>query len=243
MFVPIHDTNPLRRIQFQYVNLAIIAINVAIFAFALVANGYPVNECAEFAFAKTFGVIPMELQGTQVSLQGCVQTQSLTSIVWEPATLVSYMFLHGGFLHLFGNMLFLWVFGDNVEDALGHVRYVIFYLLCGIAGALAHLLVTSEPTAPLIGASGAISGVVVAYLLLHPRVHLWVLVLKVIPLQVPAFVALGLWIAMNVAFAFFPGFDPTVAWGAHVGGMIAGALLILVMRPAGVPLFSAPPRA
>ena len=103
----------------------------------------------------------------------------------EPLTLISYQFLHGDFLHLLGNMLFLWVFGDNVEDALGHVKFLIFYLLCGIAGGLAHVWLTADPSAPLIGASAAIAGVVGAYLVLHPNVNVWVLVHALLPAEDP----------------------------------------------------------
>jgi membrane associated rhomboid family serine protease len=251
VFVPIYDINPLRRISFQYANLFLIALNVAIFLFFQLGNGAAGNACADAMFAKTFGVIPMELLGTPVSFPGCPATEVLQSIVPEWLTLITYAFLHADIWHLAGNMVFLWVFGDNVEDALGHFRYVAFYLLCGIAGGLMHaamaggLLTGSlgiEPTSPLIGASGAVSGVVVAYLLLHPRVHLWVLVLRVIPLRIQAFWALGAWIGMNVMFAVLQ-IEPTVAWWAHVGGMLAGGLLVLVLRSRGVRLFQEPPAA
>ncbi len=127
-------------------------------------------------------------------------------------------------------MLFLWVFGDNVEDAMGHVRFLIFYLLCAAAGALAATASSSMTSeAPLIGASGAISGVVAAYFLLHPKVRVWVLVLFRMPLPLPAFMPLLLWIGQQF---FMLAIDPDgdVSWGAHVGGIIAGALLILVLR-------------
>jgi membrane associated rhomboid family serine protease len=249
VFVPIYDINPLRRISFQYTNLFLIALNIAVFLFFQLGNGSTGNDCNEAMFAKTFGLIPMELFGTPVSFPGCPATESLQAGVPEWITLISYAFLHGDIFHLAGNMLFLWVFGDNVEDALGHVRYLAFYLLCGVAGGLMHAVMAGgfltgalgiEPTSPLIGASGAVSGVVVAYLLLHPRVRLWVLVLRVIPLRIQAFWALGAWIAMNVVFAVLQ-IEPTVAWWAHVGGMLAGAVLVLIMRSRGVELFQAPP--
>jgi membrane associated rhomboid family serine protease len=138
-------------------------------------------------------------------------------------------------------MLFLWAFGDNVEDALGHFRYLVFYLLCGVAGGLVHFAVHPASTAPLIGASGAIAGVIAAYLMLTPRVHLWVLALEIIPLKVPAYLALGAWIIMNIVLAFTT-LDPTVAWWAHLGGLATGALLVIVMRQPGVPLFAGPPK-
>jgi membrane associated rhomboid family serine protease len=241
VFVPIYDENPLRRISFQYANLLLIALNVIVFVVFQARDVWYGQECNALLFSKAFGIIPMELTGIQVNFEGCPVAVSGSLAMPEPLTLLSYMFLHGDIWHLLGNMLFLWVFGDNVEDALGHVRYVIFYLLCGIAGGLLHTVLSPGATAPLIGASGAVSGVVVAYLLLHPRVHLWVLVLRVIPLQVPAFLALGAWIGMNLVLAFLPSIQPLVAWWAHVGGMVAGAVLILVMRPSGVALFQGPP--
>src|SRR5690606_23904954 len=109
-------------------------------------------------------------------------------------TLLSYMFFHGDILHLAGNMLFLWVFGDNVEDALGHFRFLIFYLACGVAGGLVHTLMLPSSDIPLIGASAAVAGVIAAYLMLHPRVRIWVLVLRFIPIRISAATALGAWI-------------------------------------------------
>ena len=123
---------------------------------------------------------------------------------------------------------------------MGHVKFLIFYLLCGIAGALTHTLMTAEPSAPLIGASAAIAGVVGAYLVLHPNVNVWVLVLRIFPLKLRAVWVLGAWVLMNFAFAVVPalfGSDPLVAWWAHVGGIVTGILLILVLRRPGVPLF------
>lgn len=118
-------------------------------------------------------------------------------IVPDDLTVVTYAFLHLDFWHLAGNMLFLWVFGDNVEDALGHFRFLIFYIACAIAGALFHGFVAPTSEGPLIGASGAVSGVVAAYFLLHPRVRVWVLVLMRIPLPLPAFIPLALWIGQQ----------------------------------------------
>jgi len=127
-----------------------------------------------------------------------------------------------------------------VEDALGHVRYLAFYLLCGIAGGLLFFAILPHSTAPLIGASAAIAGVVAAYLMLNPRVHLWVLMFDVLPLQVPAYLAIGAWIVLNFVLAFSHT-DPSVAWWAHIGGLMAGAALVVVMRQRGVPLFARPP--
>ena len=234
MFVPIRDENRLRSIPFQYVTLGLIAVNAAVFAGLQLPDLLQSDVCGQMTLAKMLGVVPTELSGTQTTIEGCAPSGALS--IPEPLTLITYQFLHGDFLHLLGNMLFLWVFGDNVEDALGHVKYLIFYLLCGIAGALAHVMLTGEPSAPLIGASAAIAGVVGAYLILHPNVSVWVLVMRFFPLKIRALWVLGAWVLMNIAFALF-GIDPHVAWWAHVGGIVAGVLLVVVMRRRGVPLF------
>ena len=154
----------------------------------------------------------------------------------ERLTLVSYMFLHGDVFHLLGNMLFLWVFGDNVEDAMGHVRFVVFYLACGIFAGLTHAWMMPDSDMPLIGASGAVAGVIAAYIMLHPRVRVWVLAFRFIPLRISAALALGAWILTQLVMVALPQIGP-VAWWAHIGGLVAGAALILVMRRPGVPLF------
>ena len=234
MFVPIRDENRLRSISFQYVTLGLIAVNAAVFLGLQLPDILQSDTCGQMSLAKLFGVVPIELSGTQTSIEGCPPSGALS--IPEPLTLISYQFLHGDILHLLGNMLFLWVFGDNVEDALGHVKYLIFYLLCGIAGGLTHSFLTIDTSAPLIGASAAIAGVVGAYLVLHPNVSVWVLVFRFFPLKLRAVWVLGAWVLMNVAFALF-GIDPLVAWWAHVGGIVAGVLLVIVMRRRGVPLF------
>ena len=132
-------------------------------------------------------------------------------------------------------MLFLWVFGDNVEDALGHFRFLVFYLLCAVAGAFVHGMAGPDSQAPLIGASGAIAGVVAAYLILHPRVKIWVLAFARIPLRMPAYIALALWIAFQfVMFAI--GGEDQISWGCHVGGIVAGAVLVFLLRRRGQPM-------
>ena len=154
----------------------------------------------------------------------------------EGYTLLTYMFLHGDILHLASNMLFLWVFGDNVEDAMGHIKYLVFYLLCGVAGGLAHACMLPASKLPLIGASGAVAGVIAAYLILHPRVLVWVLAFRFIPLRISAAWVLGVWVATQLCMVLLNQADQ-VAWWAHIGGMVAGAILILFMRRPGVPLF------
>jgi membrane associated rhomboid family serine protease len=155
-----------------------------------------------------------------------------------PLTLISSMFMHGGWMHLIGNMLFLWVLGDNVEDAMGHGRFIIFYILCGIAAALTHAAMDPASSTPMIGASGAISGVIGAYLILHPKVQILTLAFRFF-IHIPAYIMLGIWIAMqviNVSMASNTG-GGGVAWWAHIGGLIAGIILIAPMRHKSVPLF------
>lgn len=154
----------------------------------------------------------------------------------EGATYITYAFLHADFWHLAGNMVFLWVFGDNIEDAMGHIRFLVFYLLCAAAGAYAHGLLDPTSQAPLIGASGAVAGIVTAYLMLHPRVRVWVLVLGRIPIPLPAFIPLALWIAYQF-FRVVTDHDSGVSWAAHIGGILAGIILVIFMKRRSVPLF------
>jgi membrane associated rhomboid family serine protease len=224
MFVPLHDTNELKYIRVQYVTIGLIAINILMWLFTTFA---PADDAERASLA--LGFIPALI------FDHAVLDPSLV-IVPEDLTFLTYAFLHIDFWHLAPNMLFLWVFGDNVEDAMGHLRFLLFYLLCAAAGAALHGLVAQSSEGALIGASGAISGVVAAYLLLHPRVRVWVLVLFRIPLPLPAFIPLALWIGQQFVMLAL-NLDDMVSWGAHVGGIIAGALLVLVMRRPGVPLF------
>jgi membrane associated rhomboid family serine protease len=183
----------------------------------------------------SFGVVPSELAQVGI-LGGAARGRFDTIGLPEGITLLTYMFFHADFVHLTSNMLFLWVFGDNIEDAVGHVRFLAFYLLCGIFSGLAHAWMLPSSWVPLIGASGAVAGIIAAYLMLHPQVRVWVLVFRVIPMQITAFWVLGLWAATQVFMLIFTKGDH-VAWAAHVGGMIAGAALIVVARRPGVPLF------
>lgn len=225
MFVPLSDDNPLRIIETPYATRALILFNVAIFV--LFQSGLVVDGLR--ASAVGFGVIPAELyHGAGL--------RDRYGVIPESLTVFTYMFLHGGWMHLLGNMLFLWVFGDNVEDAVGHVKFVAFYLACGAAAALAHAVSVPQSEAPLLGASGAVAGVVAAYLVLHPKVKLWVLMLGRIPLKLTAAWVIGAWIVFQVAHVVL-GVDDGTAWWAHVGGLAAGVLLIPFLRRSGVPLF------
>jgi membrane associated rhomboid family serine protease len=230
VFVPLHDTNPLKNIRFQYVTVGLIALNVAIYTIIQTGWVVPLTDDDMMAFA----VIPAKLfenpgGGTAFFANGAL-------IVPERLTLVTYMFLHGGWIHLVGNMLFLWVFGDNIEDAMGHMRFIMFYVICGVFAALLHSYMLPQSSLPLIGASGAVAGIIAAYLILHPKVKVWVLALWRVPIKITAAWALGIWIAAQVVSLFFEG-EEAVAWWAHVGGLVAGAVLIMFMRRRGVILF------
>ena len=226
MFIPLHDANSLKHVKLQYVTFAIIAINVVVF---LVTSLQSVDTAE--ATVLGLGYIPS-------TVFNVIERPDELVIVPDNLTYITYAFLHGDIFHLGGNMLFLWVFGDNVEDALGHVRYLVFYLLCAVAGAFMHGIVEPGSTAPLIGASGAIAGIVAAYLMLHPRVKIWILAFGRIPLRIPAYITLTLWILFQFAMMLAGGEDQ-VSWAAHVGGIVAGAVLVLFMRRRGVPLFDA----
>jgi membrane associated rhomboid family serine protease len=227
LFIPLHDNNALKSIPFQYVTVSLIAINVIVFMLE-------VGGMSEAAVA-SFGVTPRELFGNQLLLAPSTFVQTPFPMS-EQATLLTYMFFHADLFHLLGNMLFLWVFGDNVEDAMGHLRFLVFYLACGIFAGLFHAWMDPNSELPLIGASGAVAGVIAAYLMLHPRVDVWVLAFKVVPLRITAALALGVWIALQIVMVALPDVGP-VAWWAHIGGLLAGAVLILFMRRPGVPLF------
>ena len=156
----------------------------------------------------------------------------------------TYIPLHGGLMHLLGNMLYLWIFGNNIEDSMGHVRFIIFYLLCGIAAALAQALQDPASTVPMIGASGAIGGVLGGYLMLFPRARVLVLVplgFFMHTLRVPALFVLGIWFVMQFLYsAMTTGQPGGVAYWAHIGGFVAGAILIIPFRSSEFPLFSGP---
>ncbi len=223
MFIPLHDANSLHYIKVQYVTIGLIAANVLIYLGTTLGG-----EQFSVAAVLGLGFIPSVVHDTaELPVQFVV--------VPETFSYVTYAFLHADIFHLGGNMLFLWVFGDNVEDALGHVRYLIFYLLCAIAGAFVHGLVAPDSREPLIGASGAIAGVVAAYLILHPRVKIWILAFGRIPLRIPAYITLALWILLQFVMFAADGEDQ-VSWACHVGGIVAGAILVLILRRRDVPL-------
>lgn len=225
MFIPLHDHNSLKHVLRPVVTWGLIALNVLAY---FVLQGAVTGDVSP-ASVLSYGLIPsvvLDIKDLAPGLQA----------VPDSLTLFTYAFLHADFWHLAGNMLFLWVFGDNVEDAMGHMRFLAFYLLGAAAGGLAYILVNANSDVPLIGASGAVSAVVAAYLMLHPKVKIWVLALGRIPLRLSAQWALGAWILYQLYHAALSDAGP-VAWSAHVGGMLAGALLVLVLRRRGVVLF------
>src|SRR5680860_17753 len=230
MFIPLHDANSLNHIKLQYVTLAIITVNVLIW----LVMGTPaiLDQETVTAAIYSFGFIPAVINGHENL------PVNLDILILPPAaTYLSYAFLHGDFMHLAGNMLFVWVFGDNVEDAMGHLRYLFFYLACAAAGAFAHSMFAPSSEAPLIGASGAVAGIIGAYILLHPKVRIWVLALGRIPLRIPAIFVLGLWIALQL-YQFFTSPDTAVSWAAHIGGLLAGMILIVFLKRSNVALFN-----
>ena len=224
MFLPLHDRNPIRHVRFPFLTYGLIGGNVLVFLFQLASPGYGFEW-----FTVEYGMIPVVVRD--------LVDQPLP---WLPdwAGLFTYSFLHGDWMHLIGNMLFLWIFGDNIEDAMGHVKFLVFYLLCALLAGLAHLATHYDSYSQLIGASGAVAGVVGAYVLLYPHARVFVLFRLVIPipLPIPALWMLGVWIAVQVFYAVV-GSDEPIAWWAHVGGIVAGAALAVPFKRREVPLF------
>ncbi len=228
--IPLRDDNPTSITPF--VTYAFIAACVLAFLWQMSLG------------KKGFEAAVLALGVTPATLLGDARLPPELYLVPPVATVFSSMFLHGGFMHLAGNMLYLWIFGNNVEDSMGHVRFVIFYLLCGVAAALAQAWPNPDSTIPMIGASGAISGVLGAYLLLFPRAR----VLVLIPLgafsrivYVPAMFVLGFWFVLQlISTALTEGGQGGVAWGAHIGGFVAGMVLIPLFKHRHVRLFAPP---
>ncbi len=230
MFIPLHDKNPRVLIARPWVTLGVIAACTAIFAAQIWLSFQ-----GQGRLLYGLSLIPATLSGeADLSPQLYLVTPALT--------LLTYNFLHGGGLHLAGNMLFLWVFGDNIEDAMGHGRFAVFYLLGGVAAGLLQTLADPASPVPTIGASGAVAAVMGAYLMLYPRAKVLVPIV-IFPVYLPAVFLLLLWIGFQV-FTAITGGGGGVAWWAHIGGFAAGALLIVPFRHNSVPLFGGgdPPR-
>jgi membrane associated rhomboid family serine protease len=220
MVFPLYDDNPFNRARPPYVTWGLIALNIIIYL--IEAGSSPEGSRAMLA---SFGATPAAV-AHQIPPHGPIPSE---------LTLVSYMFLHGGWEHIIGNMVYLWVFGDDIEDALGPLRFIGFYLLTGIAAAVFFVLIDVKSTTPLVGASGAISGILAAYLLLRPCAKVSVFVLRIV-VRVRAYWVIGGWVLLQL-FQIATHANDGVAYVAHGGGLIAGAILFLIMRPAGVHLF------
>jgi membrane associated rhomboid family serine protease len=221
MVFPLYDDNPLKFPVLPWVTWGLIAINIIIFLIEIGSDA-----ATSKAILASFAVTPANITGDAQA----------SGLIPPDLTLITSMFLHGGWEHLLGNMIYLWVFGDDIEEALGPLRFVIFYLLCGIASALAFVALNMDATTPLIGASGAISGVLAAYLMLRPCAKVSVFILRAI-IRVRAYWVIGGWALLQVVLLANKTNDG-VAYLAHVGGLAAGALLFLIMRPSGVELFA-----
>jgi membrane associated rhomboid family serine protease len=219
MVMPIYDHNPFKWPQPPYVMWSLVAINFAVFGLQSALTPAQ-NDVIEWMGS----VIPASFTGA-----------SLPGTLPAPLTLITSMFLHGNFMHVFGNMIFLFVFGDDIEEAIGHWRFLLFYFGCGIVAAGA--FIASEPHAriELFGASGAVAGVIAAYLLFRPCAKVTAL-LGLIPLRVRAYWIIGGWALWQLIEAATNVRDGVAYWG-HVGGLAAGAVLFAIMRPAGVRLF------
>lgn len=223
--IPFRDNIPTRRAP--VVTVALITLNLAVFFYQ-----YLLVPHAALRLVYLYGVIPWEITHGVARIPHPVPLY---------ATPVTSMFVHGGFFHVAGNMLYLWIFGNNVEDAMGRGRFLLFYLLCGLAGAFAQVMMNPSSTVPMVGASGAISGVLGAYLLLYPHARVLTLVsfgwfIRLV--EIPALVVLGFWIIVQLlngllTFTFEGG---GVAWFAHIGGFGAGMLLIPFFKYPSVPL-------
>ncbi len=238
---PLGDDNTKVSI-IPFVNYTIIGLNILVF---LLLQGAGYND--QFTYA--FSLVPREIMTGQ-DLAG-VQTitdstgQVLGRIMLEPTpisvyiTFLSSMFMHGGIMHIAGNMLFLWIFGDNIENRIGHIRYLVFYLVCGFLAALGQIVMDTGSTIPMLGASGAISGVLGGYLLLFPHNYVRAIIFNFLT-TVPAFVAVGLWIVYQIVLGFLSSGQGGVAYAAHIGGFVGGVLLIKIFAIGTGERFSPP---
>tara|TARA_Y100000590_G_scaffold470473_2_gene665496 strand:+ start:17869 stop:18522 length:654 start_codon:yes stop_codon:yes gene_type:complete len=206
MFFPYKDDNP--RVLVPYVTYGILGINILVFIGQILLSIS--DPDLGTAIVYTFGFVPAKF-----------------SII----TIITSMFIHGGLAHIIGNMWFLWLFGDNVESVLGHLKYFLFYMVCGIGAALGQFLISTSSQVPMVGASGAIAGILGAYMIQFPkaRVHVLVILIFITTIAVPAQIVLGLWFLMQLTGGLGTlGMDTTggVAWFAHVGGFISGVGLL-----------------
>jgi membrane associated rhomboid family serine protease len=224
--LPLGDENPRRWIGHPYFTWGIVGFCVGVFLWQVTQG--------EDGFTRAlygYGVIPTVLLGPHT-----LDPQIERVPAW--ATLITSQFLHGSWLHLGGNMLFLWVFGDNIEDSMGHGRFLVFYLLCGALAGLGFALSDPSGEAPTIGASGAVAGVLGGYIVLHPKVRILVLI-GIWLIRIPAFLVLGIWIGLEILNALYmKAGESEVAFWAHVVGFFAGAILVCFFKRRAVPLLS-----
>ena len=211
--IPLKDENPTEIVP--YITYLFLAVNIAVW---ILVQGAGDMEVLRASVAE-YGAVPCQITGA------CAP-QGLT---WE--ALLTSMFMHGGWEHLLGNMLFLWVFGNNIEDSMGHLRFVVFYLLCGVAAALAHVLLAPASAIPTVGASGAISGIMGGYIVLYPRVKVRTFFPPFFLFNLRAFLVLGYWFAIQLMMGVVTlgpeaGEQGGVAFWAHIGGFVAGLILI-----------------
>ncbi|MFD8273503.1 rhomboid family intramembrane serine protease [Streptomyces flaveolus] len=250
MVIPVHDVNPARRTP--WVTYALIIANVLVFLFTpgmtgSVTGGSSLAQlCHLQAFLDHYAAVPQELLQHRLPRlvptgQTGVGPRGPGCVIGPPdydkspeLSVLTAMFLHGSWLHLLGNMLFLWIFGNNVEDRMGHVRFLLFYGVCGYAATYGFALLNADSGDPLIGASGAIAGVLGAYLVLYPKARVWVLVpfLIFLPLRLPAWIVLGFWFGLQAVYSSGGAVSAagTVAYVAHVVGFLAGMLIAWPLR-------------
>lgn len=228
--IPIQDDNPTELTPVVTITFIIVCILVFFYQSSL-----PPRHAETFVFQ--YGAIPALLFG-EADLP-----RSIAVGIPAYGTLLTSMFMHGGWMHLIGNMLYLWIFGNNIEDVMGHARFVVFYVACGVLAALSHAITDPTSTIPMVGASGAISGVLGAYILLFPRAHVLVFMPGIGMMHVAAGVVLGLWFVMQLLSSGMSLGGPGggVAFFAHIGGFVAGMVLIRFFKRPDVPFFS-PPR-
>jgi membrane associated rhomboid family serine protease len=224
--IPLKDDLPTLSAPFVTVGLIMLNVLTFFYQISLEVASPGAGAAAAQAFVMEFGLIPCRLTGA------CRLSGDLPAPV---LTVFSSMFLHGSFFHIAGNMLYLWIFGNNVEDRLGHARFMLFYLASGIAAAAAQTVVGPDSAVPMIGASGAISGVLGAYFVLFPRANVLTLVIvgffwRIV--RIPALVVLGFWMVVQILNGLGSfGAGGGVAWFAHIGGFLAGMGLLLLVRP------------
>ena len=227
MVIPVYDESDQEPGSRPWVTWLLFALNITAFLFLTL---FP----AEFVqlLAEHFGVV-----GTYIA-QG-TRPEGVTLLIPPQLTLVTYTFLHGSWVHLAANMLFLWVFGDNIEAALGHLRFLLFYVACGAVGGLVHVFINPSSDIPLIGASGAVSGIVAGYLLLRPAARVTFLVIGILPVTTRAYWIVALWLAWQITNLVVPMTDmndTNVAYWSHIGGFAAGLVLTVLLKRSGVAL-------